>query len=80
MTKSWIETLVVLALFFPLKALPSSAEHSSERLQPLVRASAERIDLAREVSGLRLGSRGKGSDIAGFVRSGVAAHWVVPPF
>src|SRR6202000_2488708 len=50
MKKVWIETLVVLALLFPLKALPSSAEHPSERLQPLVKASAERIDLAREVA------------------------------
>jgi hypothetical protein len=28
---------------------------------------------------LRFGGRGKGSNVAGFVRGGVAAHWVVPP-
>ena len=32
------------------------------------------------LGGLRLGDRGKGSDIAGFVRGGVVAHGVVPPF
>jgi chorismate mutase len=50
MTKSWIETLVVLAISFPLNAQPSSAETPSERLQPLVGASAERIHLARQVA------------------------------
>jgi len=49
-TKFWVETLVVLAISFPLSAQPSSAKSPSERLQPLVRASAERIDLAREVA------------------------------
>lgn len=50
MTKAWIETLVVLAISFPLSARPSSAETPSERLQPLIRASAERINLARQVA------------------------------
>ena len=50
MTKSWAKTLIVLAISFPLSSQPSSAENSSERLQPLVKASAERIDLAREVA------------------------------
>jgi chorismate mutase len=50
MTKSWAKTLIVLAISFPLSAQTSSAENPSERLQPLVKASAERIDLAREVA------------------------------
>jgi len=50
MTKSWVETLIVFAISFPLSAQPSSAETPSERLQPLDRASAERIDLARQVA------------------------------
>lgn len=50
MTKSWVKTLIVLAISFPLSAQISPAENPSERLQPLVRASAERIDLARQVA------------------------------
>jgi chorismate mutase len=50
MTKSWAKTLIALAISVPLSAQTSSAENPSERLHPLVRASAERIDLAREVA------------------------------
>ena len=42
----------------------------------------EELDVGGDyfLGGLRLGGRGKGSDVAGFVFGGVAAHWVVPPF
>lgn len=49
---------------------------------PSVQLLDEELNIGGDyfLGGLRLGGRGKGSDVAGFVHGGVVAHGVVPPF